>query len=779
MEIASRIADMRKKKFLLTMLGFLFLTMVLLSFLQFSIFYTGFLNQGLDILHTYTSKVFESVSRSIDFAHENYTSLAVNMYVMNDIQAALYADSLDYQQISQIRNIVDNIRNFHPEIHSVYLYNRRIEGFYTFYSGVSNLMQPADQFPDPEIQQMLDGGEAARKLKPISRMIPRNLSSPEDGMVQVFTYVMYEKPNFAATTNGAVIVNIQAGHIVNLIRKTGEEGEPIVSDGTEFCIAGMDGRIISGTNDSLNRPAVKRIIHEAEKNGLKPFTQRLSGEKMIVSVVRKNQTGWYLISLVPAKNISRSLNPGRLFLFISSLLLIPVLLLIALLLAKKFYSPINELIHTVEKETGDDAEADSVDGELAFLLKTFKSAVEKSRSLEQFKNNHLLTVRNEYLSGLLEGKIDIDEHTSDIFAEYGMDLDPEEDFIIVLFHIYKYQQFFSGTILPFSFGKMIQKQLVTLGPCVYAVLKENRIAVIINFSNKKGQNILHSTAVRVLERLKAEAAVEMTAAVGNLRESMDSISDAYTEAAEILSYRFKKDPGTVLTADDLPPARTDSYRFPVHEEEKILESIKRENLESLRNAYLNFTNQLIDSMAENIILSMTRLASSVFDTIRMIESNSSLSFKQNFADFSGKLHSSETFREFQILFDNLFSSVIKQMTDAKSSQTAYKITEAKEFIRSNFRDCCICTESIAQELFISPVYFRRIFKAATGQSVAEYLDQVRIDSLKDLLLETSRPIKNLLEEIGVANQRYFIKKFKRATGVNPQDYRQSRKSPVS
>ncbi|MFP4441770.1 MAG: AraC family transcriptional regulator [Spirochaetia bacterium] len=770
---------MRKKKFLLTMLGFLFLTMVLLSLLQFSIFYTGFLNQGLDILHTYNSKVFESVSSSIDFAHDNYTSLAVNMFVMNDIQAALYAEFLDYQQISQTRNIVENIRNFYPEIHSVYLYNKKIDGFYTFYSGVSKLMQPAENFPDPEIKRMLYSGESARKLMPISRMIPRNLSFPEGGKIQVFTYIMFEKPNSAASANGAVVVNIQADHIVNLIRRTGEEGEPLVSDGTELCIAGMDGRIISGTEDNINRAAIKRIIDKAETNGFAPFTERLHGDKMIVSVVRKNQTGWYLISLVPAQNISRSLNPGRLFLFISSLLLIPVLLIIALLLAKKFYYPINELIQTVEQETGNDTDADAVEGELEFLLHSFKSTVEKSRSLEQFRNDHLISVRNEYLSGLLEGRTDVNEHTSDIFREYGVELDPEEPAIIVLFYIYKYQQFLSNIILPFSLGKMIQNHLEGIGPCCCAVLKENSIAVIMNCSIEVEQDLLHGSISGVVDCLNDEASVSVTAAVGDRQESLESISDAYTAAAEILSYRFKKVPGAVLTADDLPSDQLKSYRFPVQEEEKILESVKRENLETALKEYGNFSDRLRDTMAENIILSMTRLASSVFDTIRMIEANSTLRFNHNFAEFSEGLSSCETFPEFNNLFEGLFSSVIREMTDAKSSHTAYKIAEAKKFILTNYRDCGICTESIAQELSISPVYFRRIFKSATGQSVAEFLDQVRIESLKELLLNTTKPIKSLLEEIGVANQRYFIKKFKRTVGVNPQDYRQSRKSPVS
>lgn len=786
MVFLNRLVKIRKKKFLLTMLGFLFAAMVLLSLLQFFIFYTGFLDRGMDILHTYNLKVFESVSRGIDFVHENYKSLAVNLFLMNDIQAALYGKSLDYLQINQTRNIVETIRAFYPEIHSIYLYNNKIDTFYTFYSGVSQLMQPGKAFPDTEIRATLISEEGpVKKLLPIPRMTFRNLSNADSGKIQVLSYVMYEKPELKHSINGAVVINIEASHIVNLLGSNTLAQDKISGPpGSSFYVVGMEGEVISFSGTELSRENISLIIEQAEKDNLEPVTMRVRGEKLIVSLIKKEQIGWYLLSLVPVKNISSSLKPGKLFFFISSLFLIPLVLLLVLLLARKFYTPIKELVSTVEHETGAKVNEEKPEGELEYLVNSFKSTVKQTKILEQFRNDNLITVRNEYLVGLLEGRVDTGEKAVERFQEYNVPLDPEKPMVLILLMIDHYKKFLDkiGTashgIFPFSVGNIAQNYLFSLGPCSFAIPTENTITVILNLSEDCSFKKLSSNLLFLLKEIKKELTLTVTAALGEPVQSLDAVSDAYSQAKEIMSYNMKREAGMILTKEDVPEGGEKQYRFPVHQEEAILEGIKQEDLEGIRNHYRAYADCIGNEKAENVVLSMTRLASSVFDTIRLIETNSTLNFQQDFTVFFNRLNECESITEFNDLFDTLFCDVICLMKEKRNSQTAFKVEEAKNIIHNSYKDQCLCTEKIAEQLDISPVYFRHIFKTVTGQSVSEYIDVIRIDAFKGLLAESGRPIKNIYTDIGVTNRKYFAKKFKRYAGVTPRDYRQSRDSAV-
>ena len=59
-----------------------------------------------------------------------------------------------------------------------------------------------------------------------------------------------------------------------------------------------------------------------------------------------------------------------------------------------------------------------------------------------------------------------------------------------------------------------------------------------------------------------------------------------------------------------------------------------------------------------------------------------------------------------------------------------------------------------------------------GASLQQLKDAVRRDLATDLLLRTSRPIKQIAAEVGFHNEKSFMRAFKGWTGRTPEDYRQ-------
>ncbi len=67
--------------------------------------------------------------------------------------------------------------------------------------------------------------------------------------------------------------------------------------------------------------------------------------------------------------------------------------------------------------------------------------------------------------------------------------------------------------------------------------------------------------------------------------------------------------------------------------------------------------------------------------------------------------------------------------------------------------------------------FRRIFKKRTGMLPKEYLDQIKINEAKIILLNDSASIAEIAERLGFVDQFHFAKRFKQKTGYTPSAYR--------
>jgi len=98
------------------------------------------------------------------------------------------------------------------------------------------------------------------------------------------------------------------------------------------------------------------------------------------------------------------------------------------------------------------------------------------------------------------------------------------------------------------------------------------------------------------------------------------------------------------------------------------------------------------------------------------------------------------------------------------------IRKAIDYIKNHFPEK-IKLQDIADSVYLSPTYFAKVFKEETGQTPGNFLNAVRIDAGKQLLLSTSASILEISERVGFENQGYFTRVFKKTEGLPPGLYR--------
>ena len=106
----------------------------------------------------------------------------------------------------------------------------------------------------------------------------------------------------------------------------------------------------------------------------------------------------------------------------------------------------------------------------------------------------------------------------------------------------------------------------------------------------------------------------------------------------------------------------------------------------------------------------------------------------------------------------------------ESSIGGDSIERAKRYIQEHYSEN-IDRETIAAVACITPNYFSKLFHQETGLSLREYVNQLRIDEAKRLLLSTERPVSEVASEVGFDNISYFSTVFRKMMGLSPIEYR--------
>ena len=81
---------------------------------------------------------------------------------------------------------------------------------------------------------------------------------------------------------------------------------------------------------------------------------------------------------------------------------------------------------------------------------------------------------------------------------------------------------------------------------------------------------------------------------------------------------------------------------------------------------------------------------------------------------------------------------------------------------------------LARELGLSDTLLRRRFKAATGQTLQEWIIGRRIRAAQILLSDSDWPLRAVAARLGYRNEYFFSRQFKTVVGVAPGAFRKSR-----
>lgn len=120
---------------------------------------------------------------------------------------------------------------------------------------------------------------------------------------------------------------------------------------------------------------------------------------------------------------------------------------------------------------------------------------------------------------------------------------------------------------------------------------------------------------------------------------------------------------------------------------------------------------------------------------------------------------------------NIYAGIIHNSLAYIPSVRNKKIEPAISEIHNFFADRDFSIGDLSKLCNMSEVHFRRVFAQIYQTSPIKYINRLKINKAKELLISSNISISEVSERCGFLNAYYFSKVFKENTGVTPGEYR--------
>ncbi|MBD8836541.1 MULTISPECIES: helix-turn-helix domain-containing protein [unclassified Paenibacillus] len=562
------------------------------------------------------------------------------------------------------------------------------------------------------------------------------------------------------------------GTVVYLMKESNLTGvmDSILSDfsGSSY-IFSPSGEVLTANSHGISLPQDEIENLATLAPGI--HNLKMDGEQYSVVSVQSEENGWTYVTTMPSfQFFSRVAHVQTLILIVFCITVITGIAA-ALLLAKRQYHPIRDLM---DKMRGNGDDASKLHNEWEWIRQTLHNYSAKIDFQEPF-------VRNQCMLLLLkQGKPD----------------DPEIEQMILNagFRHPQGQGLYFSAILSWDDtlpgDKCWQERLLLqdilsnvclpgTGAQIFGVefSVKDQFALIISLPGdveKPIQNQLEEVIEAILLVIREHSQLSLSIGVGTAYGDLARLNQSFIEAATALEHRIIQHSGQVTYFEqlaELNPSTSESFWIPRKSMLKLEQSLKQGN-ESVTVQLITETIHTI----KNEPLQVHLLRCICFDLLNaFLRTASELGMNEVFANMS-ELTAFETLEDLESRLLCLAADICAQVELNTKTSESTLMDDILVYVDQQFADYTLSLEHVALKFAISTSYLSRSFKEKTGRNFSQYIWQRRVDEVMRLLENTSAPLKEIIEQVGYMDAPNFIRKFKKEIGLTPGQYRKEHAS---
>jgi len=294
----------------------------------------------------------------------------------------------------------------------------------------------------------------------------------------------------------------------------------------------------------------------------------------------------------------------------------------------------------------------------------------------------------------------------------------------------------------------------------------NRVVIVLygNGLRKKQYELELFLSKIITEKLGS--LIRFFACVGPISEGVENVSHDYSDSVEYLNYRFI-DPSVnyIFYEEFLKNFNMVGCGPVLIQLEKALidENPKTTNIiiQRLLEIYSQVPMEIIKKSIIPFLIMVIKRMNESGHTSKMLPSNATTGFLE--------LHSLNSKKDFEKWFLNIIIHSLEVMGKRKNSLHLL-VQRTLDIVRKTY-NTELSLKTIALEFKVSPAYLGQLFREETEKYFNDYLMETRLKASRTLLLETDLKIREILYRIGMPNQSYYNRAFKKAYGISPSVFR--------
>jgi len=245
----------------------------------------------------------------------------------------------------------------------------------------------------------------------------------------------------------------------------------------------------------------------------------------------------------------------------------------------------------------------------------------------------------------------------------------------------------------------------------------------------------------------------------------------------LLAYRYASGPGAVLFAGEPPAAPATDFEYPTKAEELCVKRLLEGNAEEAGRYLESVVDQARPYPPAVIRAVVARLSSALFAAVERIERAGGFTLPSASVGRLAEI----------VLLDNVdgavrrFRSLLAEIERLqRSGEGEGRLQElaarTDRLIDASYADPDLSLDRLADKLGLSSGYLGRLYRKASGKSVADAITDRRLAAAESALAAGVWTVEAVAAGVGISNPGSFYRLFKGRYGLTPAEYRERSRS---
>lgn len=128
--------------------------------------------------------------------------------------------------------------------------------------------------------------------------------------------------------------------------------------------------------------------------------------------------------------------------------------------------------------------------------------------------------------------------------------------------------------------------------------------------------------------------------------------------------------------------------------------------------------------------------------------------------------------ELRQYYRNFFVNICRMLRDQNVYAGDDVIEKLKIYVDRNYQKE-LSLEFLSSLFYMNRSYLSHLFRQKTDCKFVDYVNQIRVEKAKDLLLQSDRKMYQIARAVGYDNIKYFFRIFKKVTGMTPSQFQEA------